>query len=213
VHLLFDLDGTITDSAPGIVACLNQALTDVGRPCLSTDQLRGMIGTPLRVIFERVLDPAEPDVVARAVACYRAVFDTVGMSGNAMYPGIADALRELRRRGHRLQIVTAKPAVVGRRVVAHFAIADLFDAVHGPADDGHSEKADSVRAAIDFVGGDPGEVVMIGDRVDDVLAARAHSIRSIGVEWGYGSRDELIAAGASLTVATIDDLLDWVGES
>ena len=213
-HLFFDLDGTITDSAPGIVACLNHALAEMGQPQATDDRLRGLIGTPLRTIFERLLQSADAHAVDRAVTCYRARFANIGLVENRLFPGVADALKELHARGHRLQIVTAKPAEVAQRVVDHFHVAPLFDAVHGPSGDDRSyDKADFVAAALRIVehaGGRREEAMMIGDRLDDILAARANGVRCAAVMWGYGSREELMAARPDLRVETVRDLLACV---
>jgi phosphoglycolate phosphatase len=214
MHLFFDLDGTITDSAPGIITCLNHALAEMGEPPAPPDRLRGLIGTPLRAIFERVLKSADAAAVDRAVVCYRARFDSVGLIENRMFPGMTEALHELHARGHRLQVVTAKPVDVAQRVVEHFRVAGLFDAVHGPSsDDPRCDKADYVAAALSVVersGGRRDAAVMIGDRVDDILAARAHGVRSVAVQWGYGSRDELVAAYPTRIVEAVSELLAWV---
>jgi phosphoglycolate phosphatase len=213
-HLFFDLDGTITDSAPGIVACLNHALAEMGQPHATDHQLRGLIGTPLRAIFERLLHSSDALAVERAVSCYRARFANIGLVENRLFPGVAEALEELRARGHRLQIVTAKPAEVAQRVVDHFHVAELFDAVHGPSGDDRSyDKAEFVAAALRVVehsGGRREDALMIGDRLDDILAARAHGVRCAAVMWGYGSREELIAARPDLQVETVSDLLACV---
>jgi phosphoglycolate phosphatase len=213
-HLLFDLDGTITDSAPGIVACLNHALAEMGHPHAAADDLRGLIGSPLRTIFEHLLQSTDAQAVDRAVTCYRARFASIGLVENRLFPGIADALRELHSRGHRLQIVTAKPAQVAQRVVDHFQVAQLFDAVHGPSGDDRSyDKANFVFAAlrvVEHAGGRREDVLMIGDRLDDIRAARANGVRCAAVMWGYGSREELIAARPDVHIETVDELLESV---
>ena len=213
MHLFFDLDGTLTDSAPGIVACLNHALTELGAPCAGETDLRAFIGSPLQMIFERLLDSTDAVLLKRAIASYKAQFDATGIFANTLFPGISTALQDLRQRGHRLQIVTVKPAVVARRVLDHFAIADHFDAVHGPEPDQENcEKADFVGAALRHARARQDEAIMIGDRVDDVLAARAHGVRAVGVGWGYGSREELIAAGAACVVETVMELTAWIDD-
>ena len=135
----------------------------------------------------------------------------MGIFENSLFPGIAEALHKFRLRGHRLQVVTVKPAMVAHRVLEHFAIAHFFDAVQGSGpDDEGCNKADLVEAALDLGGGRADQAVMIGDRVDDVLAARAHAVRAVGVGWGYGSREELVAAGPACVVASVAELVAWV---
>jgi phosphoglycolate phosphatase len=213
MHLFFDLDGTLTDSAPGIVSCLNHALTELGVPCAAEHDLRGFIGSPLQNIFERLLQSTDGRLVDRAITSYKRRFDAAGIFDNRVYPGIPDALQELGRLGHHLQVVTVKPAVVARRVLDHFAIAGYFDAVHGPAPtDEQCNKADFVGAALRHAHAGPAEAVMIGDRAADVIAARAHDVRAIAVGWGYGSRAELLAAEPAHIVETVVELVDWISD-
>src|SRR5262249_39333240 len=113
--------------------------------------------------------------------------------------------------GHQLQIVTAKPRVSAQRVLGHFGISDFFEAVHGPElSDRSCDKADFVAAALDVAGGDRGGCTMIGDRADDVRAARSCGISAIAVGWGYGSRGELMAAGPTYLAEQVSDLVGWV---
>ena len=210
-HVFFDLDGTLTDSCTGIIRCVNHALEEIGCAAEPEDRLRSMIGQPLARIFGAVMTEAGDELIDRAIAAYRVRFDDVGIFENAVYPGIQDVLHGLCGDGCRLQIVTAKPAVTASRVLAHFGIGGHFDAVHGPAlADRGCDKAALVRRALDHARADPGEAVMIGDRVDDMLAARAHGVRAIGAGWGYGSRAELVAAGAVHVAADVEDLLAFV---
>jgi phosphoglycolate phosphatase len=212
MHLLFDLDGTLTDSAPGIVRCIDHALVGLGRAPAGEARLRPMIGTPLAAIFATVLDDAAPALIDDAIARYRERFDVVGIFENALFPGIVDALDAFAAAGHRLRVVTAKPAPAARRVLDHFAIADRFTAVHGPAlGERHCDKADLVAAALAAGSIRPGDAVMIGDRVDDVRAARCHDVRAVAAGWGYGAHAELTAAGPEFFAPTIADLRAWVG--
>jgi len=211
MHLFFDLDGTLTDSSPGIIRCINHALAALGRERVADDCLLGMIGAPLTTIFETLLDSTDEVMLDRAVAAYRTRFNGVGMFENALFPGISGALDELHRSGHALQIVTAKPAVSARRVIAHFEMTRFFDAVHGPAlTDRSCDKADLVAAALQFAGADTHQSMMIGDRAEDVLAARAHGVAAMAVGWGYGSRPELIAAGPAYFANNVRELIAWV---
>jgi len=211
MHLFFDLDGTITDSSPGIIRCINHALVTLGHDRVPDGRLRTMIGPPLTTIFQTVLGSVDEAVLDRAVVAYRTRFDDVGIFENALFPGMADAIDELHRTGHTLQIVTAKPAVTASRVLAHFEMARFFDAVHGPALGARScNKADLVATALQAASGDRQQAMMIGDRADDVLAARAHGVPAVAVAWGYGSRQELVAARPAYVAESATDLLQWV---
>jgi phosphoglycolate phosphatase len=211
MHIFFDLDGTLTDSSPGIIRCVNHALVELGHDAVTGDGLRGMIGSPLRRIFADVLACGDEVMLDRAVAAYRVRFNAIGIFENALYPGVADALADLCRAGHTLQIVTAKPAVSARRVAAHFGIDGFFRAVHGPELSAREcDKADLVNAALEITGGDHRAAVMVGDRAVDVLAARQHRVRAVAAGWGYGTRDELEGAGPEYVAETVSDLVRWV---
>jgi phosphoglycolate phosphatase len=211
MHLFFDLDGTLTDSSPGIVRCINHALVELGLDEVDYGQLSNMIGLPLTAIFETMLGSSDTVLIDRAVVAYRTRFNDVGLFENALFPGIAEALAALRDSGHALQIVTAKPAVSARRVVDHFEIARLFDDVHGPAlGDRSCDKAVLVAAALGIAGDDKRHAVMIGDRAEDVLAGRANQIQAVGVGWGYGSRHELDAAGPAYVAEDVAALVQWI---
>jgi phosphoglycolate phosphatase len=211
MNLFFDLDGTLTDSFPGIFRCINHALTELGHDGADETTIRQLIGTPLRIILSSLLQSDDPSVVERGVSAYRTKFAECGLSENALFPGVAVALETLKRDGHALQIVTVKPASVARRVLEHFAIDAYFSAVHGPdLDDPACRKTDLLGAALAGTGGERRHAAMIGDRSDDVLAARAHGVRSVAVGWGYGARDDLVAAGPTYLAETMNELLKWV---
>ena len=211
MHLLFDLDGTLTDSFPGISRCINHALAELGRRAAPDSQIRSMVGVPLTTIFGVLLSSHEQALVDRAVAAYRARFDAVGIFENRVFPGISEALQRFRQSGHAMQVVTAKPKVPATRVVRHFGIEGYFEAIHGPAlDERTCSKADLVGMAMAAAASAHAPAVMIGDRAEDIAAARAHGARAVGVGWGYGSRAELTAAGPDYLAETVADLVAWV---
>ena len=211
MDLLFDLDGTLTDSLPGIMRCINHALAELGRDPVPDARCRGAVESPLGTIFGSLLGSSDPELIDRAVAAYRARFDSIGMFENNVFPGVASALATFRRSGHTLQVVTAKPAPAARRVIAHFGLEHYFEAVHGPDPNERAcSKADLVRAALQQTLADPMQAVMIRDRVDDILAARAHGLRSVAAGWGYGDPDELQAAAPDFIARTVPELVAWV---
>ena len=207
-HLFFDLDGTLTDSCTGIIRCVNYGLEELGLAHEPDHRLRAMIGQPLTKIFGAVIAGASDEAIDRAIAAYRVRFDDVGMFENAVYPGVPEALAQLRAAGRRLQVVTAKPAIAASRILEHFGLAAHFDAVHGPElTDRGCDKGLLVGRALAHAGATPSGAIMIGDRVDDVLAARAQRVRAIGAGWGYGSREELLDAGADHVAETVEALV------
>jgi phosphoglycolate phosphatase len=211
LHLFFDLDGTLTDSSPGILRCIDHAVASLGRDPVSRDRVSGMIGAPLSAIFEAVLGSTDETLIDQAVAAYRARFNSAGIYENSLFPGILDALAEFQRSGHRLQIVTAKPRVAAERVIDHFDLGRFFEAVHGPdLSERSCSKADFVAAALEVAGGDRSRCLMIGDRADDVLAARSCGVAAVAVGWGYGTRAELIAANPACFAECVTDLVEWV---
>jgi phosphoglycolate phosphatase len=211
MHVFLDLDGTLTDSFVGISRCVNHALAELGRDSVSEPQLRGMVGTPLTTIFAVLLASDEAALLDRAVSAYRARFNAIGIFENQVFPGIPEALHQFRESGHSLQVVTAKPTVSARRVVEHFALDGFFDAIHGPElTDRSCNKADLVMAALKVAGGHAAHAVMVGDRAEDVVAARAHRVRAVGAGWGYGSRAELTAEAPDYLAETVTDLVAWV---
>jgi phosphoglycolate phosphatase len=211
MNLFFDLDGTLTDSWAGIVRCINHALVAEGREPASDAELRPMIGAPLTTIFQTLLGSREVRTLDRAVQTYRQRFDSTGMFENRLFPGVLEALDELSCAGHQLQIVTAKPKVAAERVIDHFQIGGYFVAVHGPTlEDRTCDKAALIAAALTVANGERGAAVMIGDRAEDVHAGRRRSVRTVATGWGYGTRDELLAAGPEYFAPTVADLVAWV---
>ncbi|MGE0040775.1 MAG: HAD hydrolase-like protein [Vicinamibacterales bacterium] len=212
--LLFDLDGTLTDSAPGIVRSVNHALGVLGHPPVPEDDIRSLIGAPLSQIFAHVLGPLDRDTMDRGIAAYRERFNDIGVFENRVYPGIPGALADLGASGGRLQVVTAKPVASARRVLEHFGLAGHFEAVRGSDPGARAfDKADLVAAALSARRADPARAAMIGDRADDVKAGHAHGTLAVGVEWGYGGRDELVAARPAYIAPGVADLADWLGQA
>ena len=211
LHLLFDLDGTLTDSFPGISRSINRTLATLGREPVADERLRRYVGAPLATIFEALLDSDDPALVDRAVALYRPQFDEIGILESRLFPGIPEALTELRAVGHTLQVVTARSFSSATLVVRHFALERHFVAVHGPdATERAYDKAHLVRAALQTTGAQATDAVMVGDRAEDIRAARAHGVRAVAAAWGYGSSAELAAAHPDYVAATITDLVSWL---
>jgi len=210
MHLLFDLDGTLVDSFPGISRSINQTLTTIGRDPVPVHELRQFVGKRLPTIFSTLLGAEDEALVDRAVEIYRPLFDEVGILDSRVFPGIPEALNSFRDAGHSLQVVTVRSIGSARLVVRHFGLDGFFDAVHGPDRGQRSgDKADLVRAALDLAGADPRDTIMIGDRSDDVRAARTHGVHAVAVEWGYGTTDELRDAEPDYFAPSIADLVSY----
>jgi len=205
--VLFDLDGTLTDSAAGIQRSTREALrrlnTEDGgaRPIPAESELGWIVGPPLRESFAKL---AGEDNADRMLELYRERYDTIGIFENKVYDGVAAALDQLRARGDRLFVATSKRQVDAQRVVEHFGLDRYFDGVYGAQSDGRGAEKSAVLAAAIAGGGLDGaqRIVMIGDRRYDALGARAVGIPVIGALWGYGDRAELTEAGADPIIAS-----------
>ncbi len=195
--VLFDLDGTLTDPKPGITRCIQHALAKLKRPVPSEDELLWCIGPPLQVSFPRLLGTADKGCVEQAITYYRERFSTVGLFENALYPGIPEALHELRGRGFRTFVATSKPRVFAERIVDHFHLMPLFDGVYGSELDGtRVDKGDLIAYLLTTESLDPDLAVMVGDREHDMLGGVRCGLRCVGVTYGYGSEKELTEHGA-----------------
>ena len=211
MRLLFDLDGTLTNPGSGITRCLRHALEGLGRPAPRASELAWCVGPPLRESFARLLGTSDASLIDEAVALYRERFASVGMFENAVYPDVRGGLVELRDAGHQLWVVTSKPHVYARRILAHFGLLDLFVAVHGSELSG--ERSDKGLLLRDVLGAERWDTLpyMVGDRRHDVEGAHANGLQAIGVLWGYGGRAELEAAGADVLVGSMPELVEWAG--
>ncbi len=208
--IFFDLDGTLTDPKPGITRSIQYALHQLDQSAIPTeDQLTWCIGPLLRESFVKLLGgEASADL---AVSLYRERFSEVGLYENSLYAGIPDVLGALRASGHRLFVATSKAHVFADRIIDHFDLRHYFEQVFGAELDGtRSDKSHLLAHALRTAAVDPSRALMIGDRSHDMVGANNNGIKSIGVLYGYGSRDELIAAGALRLCATPHAILDCV---
>ena len=203
--VLFDLDGTITDSAPGIIACIRYALADMGLEGPDDNAMRSFLGPPLVDTFINHfgVTPAES---TRMIAKYRERYHDVGEYENAVYAGLPEILADLQAQGATIATATSKPTESATRILTHFGLDGYFTFIGGAEMHGaRQHKADVIAHTLEELGiDDPGatDIHMVGDRSHDVLGAKAFGIPTIGVLWGYGSRAELTDAGA---VSIVDD--------
>jgi phosphoglycolate phosphatase len=194
--IFFDLDGTLTDPKPGITRSIQYALQKLDHPTIPTeDELTWCIGPPLRASFVRLLGAeASADL---AVSYYRERFSDVGLYENGVYDGIGEVLTALCASGHRLFVATSKPHVFAERIIDHFGLRGHFERVFGSELDGtRVDKSRLLEYALKEASVDPARTLMIGDRSHDMIGAKNNGMKGIGVLYGYGSRDELLQAGA-----------------
>jgi phosphoglycolate phosphatase len=211
--VLCDLDGTITDSIPGIYRCLRHALPLIGMPDMSDEQLRAFLGPPLHYTLKEVHSKSDEDVAA-FVTEYRAEYFGAGEYEFDVFPGMAALIADIGASDMRLALATAKPIESAVRVLTRAGLIDHFDFVSGSELDLLRQDKPSVIAhAIAGLGADPSSVtaVMIGDRKEDVLGAHHHGFASIGVLWGYSDEGELEAAGAGHVVTRTDEIRPLLG--
>jgi phosphoglycolate phosphatase len=203
----FDLDGTLVDPKEGIVSCVEYALDRLGIEAPSAEDLAKHIGPPLQDTFRTLLGPGDDARVHKAVSYYRERFAVSGIYENTVYPGIPEALDQLRSAGVTLYVVTSKPTNYARKIIGQFELAASFRKIIGGEMNGtRSDKADLIDKLVrsELVG--PADLVMVGDRKHDIAGARKHGVRSVGVLWGYGTYEELEAAGADWICGTPGDL-------
>lgn len=206
--VLFDLDGTLTDSAEGIVASFRHALGAVGADVPDGDLVEQIVGPPMHVTLGSL---GLGDKAADAIAAYRADYTSRGWSMNRMFDGIADLLADLRAAGVRLAVATSKAEPTAQRIVEHFGIHEHFEVIAGASVDGtRSAKADVVAHALAQLAPVPEQVLMIGDRSHDVHGAAHHGIDTVVVDWGYGAAD-FTDDSTVRRVATVDELREVLG--
>lgn len=205
--VLFDLDGTLTDSAPGITSSLARMFASIGQPVPSPAQLLEYVGPPLLDSLQSLGGMTEP-AARHALAVYREDYAAHGAFDSAVFPGVRGLLQRLHAAGIPIAIATSKPEAQATRILEHFGLAEYFDVITGATDDeSRSAKADVVAEALRRLGErgvDLEHTVMVGDRQYDVEGAGAHGLPTILVEWGYGSPAE--AAGAIAVVHSADQL-------
>ncbi|MBP3611737.1 MAG: HAD hydrolase-like protein [Rikenellaceae bacterium] len=204
--LLFDLDGTLTDPFEGITRSVEYALNAFGIEVEDRRVLAPFIGPPLVESLTERYGFTMEDAVA-AVAKYREYFAVKGLYENELFEGIPELLSDCRKAGYKISMATSKPTHYARIIAEHFDIARYFDAIHGSSLDGtRITKSSVVAEVVAEEHLDPSRALMIGDRRHDVEGAGEHGIRTVGVLYGYGSREEHEAAGAAYIVNDLDEL-------
>lgn len=204
--ILFDLDGTLTDSGPGIMNCARLALEHYGLPIPSDAEMRTFVGPPLHESFIRFGVPAEE--ADNAIKIYRSRYIPIGKYENEPYPGIREVLEKLKKLGHTLYVATSKPESMSVDILEHFDLAKYFDIICGASfDRSRSNKEDVITHLLNQCG-DYDEKIMVGDTAFDVIGAKAHGIPTIGVAWGYGKVEDMEKAGAASIVHTMDELFE-----
>jgi len=192
--ILFDLDGTLTDSGEGIINCAKLALEHYGLPIPSEADMRTFVGPPLHESFIRFGIPAEE--AENAIEIYRSRYIPIGKFENYPYDGIRELLEQLVKDGHKLYVATSKPETMSVEILEHFDLAKYFTIICGATMDTSRSSKEAVIAYLLDKTGHLDNTVMVGDTAFDVIGAKAHGIPTIGVSWGYGKIEDMRSAGA-----------------
>lgn len=204
--ILFDLDGTLTDSGEGIMKCAVYALSKYGIDAPSEADLRTFVGPPLTESFARFGVPQ--DQLAKAVAYYRERYIPIGRFENTPYPGIRELLEKLKADGHKLYVATSKPELMAIDILEQFDLAQYFDQICGATTDLSRNSKEAVIAYLLEKCGTQENAIMVGDTAYDVIGAKEHGIPTIGVDWGYGLNEDMEKAGAIAIAYTAEQLYE-----
>ncbi|MBO4382865.1 MAG: HAD hydrolase-like protein [Clostridia bacterium] len=204
--VLFDWDGTMADTAPGVFASVRYALEQFGIPDKPDEELAYFIGPPLYDGFETVFG-VSPEEAIELTDTYRVYYRDRGIFECTVYDGLGDLLRALNADGVKTAVVSSKPKVFLDRLVEHLGLADAFDAVVGPALDNHvSDKSVLVRQALEELDVPAEAAAMVGDRHFDMEGAKKTGVFAIGILFGYGTEEELCRSGADTICEQVVDL-------
>ncbi len=207
--VLFDLDGTLTDSQEGITRCVQYALSHFGIQEEDPEKLKLFIGPPLDDMFMEIYGFSQ-EKAREAREKYRERFSTVGMFENKPYEGIQELLADLRDQGVILGVATSKPEIFSRKILEKYGLEPYFHVISGADMEGvHGSKADVIEGALKLLGKGPKEtkgILMVGDRKYDVEGARTCGLPCVGVGFGFARPGELTEAGAAYYAETVPDL-------
>lgn len=211
--ILFDLDGTLTESGEGITKSVQYALEKIGKPEPDLDALRVFVGPPLLEQFMKYAD-LDRETAQQAVIFYRERYSTVGIYENRVYPGVEKMLEELRRKGYTLAVASSKPEFFVKKILEHFGLSPYFHEVVGSEMDGNrTGKSEVIEEALRrlHMEAHRERVLMIGDREHDVLGARKSGLDCLAVSYGYGDMEELAASKPLKIAASAEEIVDFFG--
>ena len=212
-YILFDLDGTITDSGEGITKAVQYALKHFGINVEDINELKKFVGPPLRDSYMKFYNFDE-EKATEGIKVFREYYEEKGMFENSLYDGIVDVLKALKKSGKELIVATSKPEVHAKKILEHFNVDKYFTIIAGA--DFEETRGDVIKYALDNFRNtlndnevlNLSQVIMIGDREHDIIGAKENNIKAIGVLYGYGDVVELTQARASYIVSKPEDLLE-----
>lgn len=209
--ILFDLDGTLTDPAEGITNSVIYALKKMGIAPPERKELLKFIGPPLAQSFEKYFNLSYEQSL-KAVDIYREYFAPKGLFENTLFDGVPEMLKSLKKDGKKIVLATSKPTIFANKILKHFNLYDFFDLTVGSNLDGSlTNKAEVITVALERLGNiKKDRAVMVGDRSHDVIGGIKNGLFTVGVTFGYGSEEELKAAGASHIVNSVKELTEFL---
>jgi phosphoglycolate phosphatase len=209
--VLLDLDGTLSDSRPGIAACFLHMLAELGHDPAAVGDVTWAVGPPIAVSIRTLLDKYGDDRVDLGLTAYRACYSATGLYECSVFPGIPEMLAALTDAGRALCVATSKRRDFAERVVDFLGLRQYLPKVYGALPGGGlDDKKDLLAEILRVEGYDPASTTMVGDRLHDIHAAKANRLRSIGVLWGYGGQAELQEAGADVIAAAPAEVVSHV---
>ncbi len=210
-YILFDLDGTITESAPGIMNSARYALKHFGIEAPPVEKLKKFVGPPLFESFTQMFGIPEAEA-NEAIRVYREYYAEKGIFENEVYDGIEDMLKALVDGGKTVALATSKPEVYARKILVHFGLDKYFTQICGiPLEDEKMTKAQVIATCLKKLGSpDKSRVLMVGDRDYDVKGANQNGIGCLGVLFGYGDREELESAGAIMIAEAANEIAELI---
>ncbi len=207
--VFFDWDGTVADTAPGVLNSVRYAIREHGVPDRPDDELLYFIGPPLYEGFEHVFG-VTPEEAVELTETYRVYYRKQGIYECELFDGIRDLLLALRDRGVKTAVVSSKPQVFLERLADHLDLREALDAIVGPELSNHNaDKSVLVRRALEETGVAPEEAAMVGDRMFDMAGAKTVGVTAVGILFGYGEEEELRTSGADVICATSEDLTEY----
>lgn len=208
-HILFDLDGTLTDPKVGITSAVAHALKYYGIEVENLDTLCKFIGPPLADSFMEYYGFSR-EQATEAVEKYREYFSVRGLYENKVYPGVEALLKELTMQGKKLYLATSKPEIYAKQILEYFHLTEYFTWIGGSELSGERVRKGDVIAYVLEQGQitDKDKAIMVGDRMHDVIGAKEQNLPCIGVLYGYGNREELEQAGAAMIKESVEELRD-----
>ena len=202
-----ELDGTLIDSQPGILASFLAALRTLGHKPDENLDIKRAIGPPLEDVMQVLLQPYGDDKVGEAVVAYRQHYGESGLFESKPYPGIDSSLKQMQQAGLQIYLATSKRVIFARRILEHLELAEYFDGIYGSVPSGELDhKPELLAHILSQHNLTPSHGLMVGDRRYDIIGAHAVGMRGLGVLWGYGSREELETAGADQLVKSTADI-------